>query len=114
MRKSLSFTTLEYLRSATLMPLQPARKVLQEPPPAVEREFPPLRCAGVDISVRVIARLSEDGAWRGRFVFGTDGTSVPTEIPTAEILCAATESDLWAAARGLGPHHLRGLLQSLT
>ncbi len=110
MRKSLSFTTLEYLRSATLMPLQPARKVLQEAPPSVEREFPPLRCAGVDISVRVIARLSEDGAWRGRFLFGEDDATVPT----AEILCAATESDLWAAARGLGPHHLRGLLQSLT
>jgi len=110
LRKSLSFTTLEYLRSATLMPLQPARKVLQEPPPPIEREFPPLRFAGVDISVRVIARLSEDGAWRGRFVFGE-----PEEtVPTAEILCAATESDLWAAARGLGPHHLRGLFQSLT
>ena len=110
MRKSLSFTSLEYLRSATLMPLQPARKVLQEPPPPIEREFPPLRVAGVDITVRVIARLSEDGAWRGRFLFGEAGST----LPTAEILCAATESDLWAAARGLGPHHLRGLLQSLT
>ena len=92
------------------MPLQPARKLLQEPPPPIEREFPPLRVAGVDITVRVIARLAEDGVWRGRIVFGTDGSSVPT----AEILCAASESDLWAAARGLGPHHLRGLLQSLT
>ena len=92
------------------MPLQPARKVLQEPPPPIERDFPPLRVAGVDITVRVIARLSEDGAWRGRFLFGAPDST----LPTAEILCAATESDLWAAARGLGPHHLRGLLQSLT
>ena len=93
------------------MPLQPARKVLQEPPPPIEREFPPLRVAGVDISVRVTARLAEDGAWRGRIVFvGTGGPPVLT----AEILCAASESDLWAAARGLGPHHLRGLFQSLT
>lgn len=97
------------------MPLQPARKLLQEPPPPIEREFPPLRFAGVDIPVRVIARLAEDGAWRGRIVFGGTGeTPVPAGVPTAEILCAATESDLWAAARGLGPHHLRGLLQSLT
>lgn len=97
------------------MPLQPARKLLQEPPPPIEREFPPLRAAGADIAVRVIARLSEDGAWRGRFVFGGTGeTPIPTAISTAEILCAATESDLWASARGLGPHHLRGLLQSLT
>ncbi|HVX88451.1 MAG TPA: hypothetical protein VG940_05945 [Gemmatimonadales bacterium] len=97
------------------MPLQPARKLLQDPPPPIEREFPPLRHSGVDIAVRVIARLAEDGVWRGRIVFEmTDGTSVVTPVPTAEILCAASESDLWAAARGLGPHHLRGLLQSLT
>ena len=92
------------------MPLQPARKVVLDPPPSIEREFPPLRVAGIDISVRVIARLSEDGAWRGRFQFGgPDG-----ECHTAEILCAAHEADLWAAARGLGPHHLRGLYSSLT
>ena len=96
------------------MPLQPARKVVPEPPPPIEREFPPLRLAGADIAVRVIARLADDGVWRGRFVFCTDGTSAPAEVPTAEILCAATESDLWAAARGLGPHHLRGLYASLT
>jgi hypothetical protein len=93
------------------MPLQPARKLLQDPPPPIEREFPPLRFSGVDITVRVIARLAEDGVWRGRIVFGGMDE---TPVPTAEILCAASESDLWAAARGLGPHHLRGLLQSLT
>lgn len=92
------------------MPLQPARKVIQDPPPSIERDFPPLRVAGIDIPVRVIARLAEDGAWRGRFLFGTpDGA-----LQTAEILCAAHESDLWANARGLGPHHLRGLYTSLT
>lgn len=110
MRKSLSFTTLEYLGIHALMPLQPARKVIQDPPPPIEREFPPLRVAGVDISVRVIARLSEDGMWRGRLVFTHD----VGDIPTAEILCARTEPDLWAFARALGPHHLRGLYQSLT
>ncbi|HTK55543.1 MAG TPA: hypothetical protein VL295_01880 [Gemmatimonadales bacterium] len=92
------------------MPLQPARKVVQDPPPPIERDFPPLLAAGVDIPVRVIARLSEDGVWRGRIVFG--GTFGP--VLTAEILCAASESDLWASARGLGPHHLRSLFQSLT
>lgn len=92
------------------MPLQPARKVIQDPPPPIEREFPPLLASGVDIPVRVIARLTEDGMWRGRIVFG--GTS--GDVPTAEILYAANESDLWASARGLGPHHLRGLFQSLT
>jgi hypothetical protein len=97
------------------MPLQTARKVIQDPPPCIERDFPPLLAAGVDIPVRVIARLSEDGVWRGRIVFGGTGeTPVPTAVLTAEILCASTESDLWASARGLGPHHLRSLFQSLT
>jgi len=92
------------------MPQQPARKVILDPPPPVEREFPPLRASGIDIAVRVIARLTEDGMWRGRIVFtGPDG-----EAPTAEILCARTEADLWAFARDLGPHHLRGLFGSLT
>lgn len=92
------------------MPLQPARKVALDPPPSIERDFPPLRVAGIDIPVRVIARLAEDGAWRGRIVFGDDDPPVAT----AEILCAAYEADLWASARGLGPHHLRGLYLSLT
>lgn len=110
LRKSLSFTTLEYLDPPSLMPLQPARKVVLDPPPCIERDFPPLRVAGIDIPVRVIARLAEDGAWRGRFLFGAP----EGECRTAEILCAAHESDLWASARGLGPHHLRGLYLSLT
>ena len=92
------------------MPQQSARKVIQDPPPPIERDFPPLLAAGVDIPVRVIARLSEDGMWRGRLIFAP-GLG---EISTAEILCARTEPDLWAFARALGPHHLRGLYQSLT
>ena len=92
------------------MPLQPARKVVQDPPPSIERDFPPLRVAGIDIPVRVIARLAEDGMWRGRIHFGDDAAC----IATAEILCAVHEADLWASARGLGPHHLRGLYLSLT
>jgi hypothetical protein len=90
--------------------MQPARKVLQDPPPPIEREFPPLRVSGVDIAVRVIARLTEDGMWRGRLVFADPDR----EITTAEILCARNEPDLWGSARALGPHHLRGLYQSLT
>lgn len=92
------------------MALQPARKVALDPPPSIERDFPPLRVVGIDISVRVIARLSEDGMWRGRIHFGEEAA----RIATAEILCAAHEADLWASARGLGPHHLRGLYLSLT
>jgi hypothetical protein len=48
--------------------------------------------------------------WRGRLIFA----SGEQEINTAEILCARTEPDLWGSARALGPHHLRGLYQSLT
>ncbi len=92
------------------MPQRPVRKFIQDPPPPIEREFPPLRTSGTDIAVRVIARLSEDGMWRGRIVFsGAQG-----DVPTAEILCAGTESDLWSFARDLGPHHLRGLYAALT
>jgi hypothetical protein len=91
------------------MPRSPARKLAQEAPPLIEREFPPLRSEGIDLAVRVTARLADDGVWRGRFTFG----DFDPPCRTAEILCAATESDLWAAARGLGPHHLRDLFRSL-
>ena len=48
--------------------------------------------------------------WRGRLLFG------PPEapVPTAEILCAASEADLWQAVHGLNVHHLRDLYRSVT
>ena len=48
LRKSLVFTSLGYLAQSPLMPQQPARKVILDPPPPVERQFPPLRAAGID------------------------------------------------------------------
>jgi hypothetical protein len=92
------------------MPLQPARKVALDPPPSIERDFPPIRSAGIDIAVRVTARLAPDGVWRGRILF----YAPELECATAEILCGATESDLWGSARALGPHHFRVLFESLT
>ena len=50
----------------------------------------------------------------GDFIQDTTFRTYEGDVPTAEILCAASEADLWAAARGLGPHHLRSLFQSLT
>jgi hypothetical protein len=73
-------------------------------------ELPTLRWTSAAVPVHVAVRRDEDGMWRGRLLFG------PPEapVPTAEILCAASEADLWQAVHGLNVHHLRDLYRSVT
>jgi hypothetical protein len=78
----------------------------------VVHELPPLKVGGAEVPVRLAAWRSEDGLWRGRLIFGaTDGPDAPG---TADIFCAATESDLWQSVRDLREHHVRDLYRSIS
>lgn len=94
------------------MPAQPAR--YQAASPALDQvvhDLPPIRFDGQPIDIRVSVRRTEDGIWRGRVLFGAEGTEA--ERSTAEIFCATSEPDLWQAVRDLRDHHLRDLYRSL-
>lgn len=60
--------------------------------------------------VRLAAWRAEDGTWRGRLIFGSPDAEGSA---TADIFCAATESDLWESVRDLREHHFRDLYRSL-
>jgi len=93
------------------MPGQPARYNAPDSPEAVVHDLPPIRFDGQLIAIRLQVRLSEDGIWRGRVLFGAPDTEA--ERSTAEIFCATSEPDLWQAVRDLRDHHLRDLYRSL-
>ena len=93
------------------MPAQPARYA---PPPATEtvvHDLPPIPFDGQPIDIRLTVRRTEDGIWRGRIMFGAEGTEA--ERSSAEIFCATSEPDLWQSVRDLRDHHLRDLYRSL-
>jgi hypothetical protein len=93
------------------MPAQSVRFGPSDPTEPVIHELPPLRVSGVDVPVRLAVRRSEDGVWRGRFLFGVaDGDDLVT---TAEIFCGPNEADLWEAVRDLREHHIRDLYRSI-
>ena len=92
------------------MAANPARYGIPKSEPVVH-ELPPFQVAGAPVFVRLAAWRTEDGTWRGRLVFGPMGTD---GAATADIFCAATESDLWESVRDLREHHLRDLYRSLT
>ena len=95
------------------MNLQPARHSARDPREPSLHELAPFRFDGLTIEVRVAVLRGEDGVWRGRLAFigGADGPDVTRE--TAEIFCAATETELWQSVQGLGTHHVRDLYRSL-
>ena len=91
------------------MAANPARYGIPKSDP-VMHELPGFRVAGVLIPVRLAAWRIGDGSWRGRLLFGQiNGQG----LATADIFCAATESDLWESVRDLGEHHFRDLYRSL-
>ena len=92
------------------MPAQPARHTVAPQSPVVH-ELSPIRFDGHDVPVRLAVRRSDDGAWRGRVLFGAEDTE--GERATAEIFCATSEEDLWLSVRDLRDHHLRDLYRSL-
>src|SRR5258706_7861592 len=92
----------------------PAHPVRYSPAAALDQvvhALPPIRFDGQPIDIRLSVRRTEDGIWRGRVLFGAEGTEA--ERSTAEIFCATSEPDLWQAARDLRDHHLRDLYRSL-
>lgn len=93
------------------MPAQPARHHLADARDAVVHDLIPIRFDGQDIPVRLAVRLTPDGIWRGRVLFGAPNTEL--ERTTAEIFCATSEQDLWQSVRDLREHHLRDLYRSL-
>jgi hypothetical protein len=92
------------------MAANPARFGLPKSGEPVIHELPPIHIGTTEVSVRLAAWRAEDGAWRGRLVFGPRETDGPA---TADIFCATTESDLWESVRDLREHHLRDLYRSL-
>lgn len=93
------------------MSAQPARQAVPALPEAVVHDLPPIRFEGQSVAIRLMIRHAEDGAWRGRIVFGLEDTE--HERATAEIFCALSEQDLWLSVRDLRDHHLRDLYRSL-
>jgi len=93
------------------MPAQPARYQASPALDQVVHDLPPIRFDGQPIDIRLSVRRTEDGIWRGRVLFGAEGTEA--ERSTAEIFCASSEPDLWQAVRDLRDHHLRDLYRSL-
>jgi len=93
------------------MSANPARFGSPKTNEPVVHDLAPLRVAGVEVRIQLAAWRSDDGLWRGRLVFGVaDQTDARA---TADIFCAATESDLWQSVRDLREHHLRDLYRSL-
>lgn len=88
----------------------PLRSVVHDPREPVVHEIAPLRFAGLTITVRVRIHRSDEGGWRGRLQFA-DETGAERE--TAEILCGATEEELWQSVLSLRPYHLHDLYRSL-
>jgi hypothetical protein len=92
------------------MTAQPYRLIASDHREPVVHELSPLRLADQIITLHLILRRSDDGAWRGRLLFQhPEGR----ECETAEIFCGATEDELWQSVRGLRDHHLRALYLSL-
>ena len=93
------------------MPAQPARYAPAAATDTVVQDLPPIRFDGQPIDIRLLLRRTEDGIWRGRIMFGAEGTEM--ERSSAEIFCASSEQDLWQSVRDLRDHHLRDLYRSL-
>ena len=88
----------------------PARHGTTRSSDPVIHELPPFNAGSIEVPVRLAAWRAEDGTWRGRLIFGAQDTQ---GAATADIFCAATESELWESVRDLGEHHFRDLYRSL-
>ena len=92
------------------MAANPARYGVPKSNEPVIHELPALHTGNTEVLVRLAAWRCEDGAWRGKLVFGPPEAE---EASTADIFCAPTESELWESVRDLREHHLRDLYRSL-
>ena len=94
------------------MALQTVLPPTRDPREPTQHSLDPIRVAGQTIYLSLTIRRDDDGAWRGRLRF-VDQDDSRRERRTAEILCGASEEDVWMAVRHLGDHHLRDLYRSL-
>src|SRR5437879_13876542 len=81
------------------MPAQPARYTPAAATDTVVHDLPPIRFDGQPIDIRLSLRRTEDGFWRGRILFGAEGTEA--ERSSAETFCAGTEPERGQAGRDL-------------
>jgi len=93
------------------MPANPVRYGLSNPNEPSLHDLPPVRYGATLIAVQVEVRRAEDGTWRGRLMFLPPNAEAPAT--TSEILCGASENELWESVRDLRDHHLRDLYRSL-
>jgi hypothetical protein len=93
------------------MPANPVRYGVPNASDPQIHELPPLRYGTALVAVRVEVRRADDGTWRGRLMFQAAGSE--TAASTGEILCGASENELWESVRDLRDHHLRDLYRSL-
>jgi hypothetical protein len=93
------------------MPAQSVRYGVPDPAEPVVHDLSPIRYGGQDVPVRLVVRRTDDGVWRGRFLFG--GADPELARATAEIFCGLSEADLWQSVRDLREHHLRDLCRSV-
>jgi hypothetical protein len=87
------------------------RPPTRDPHEPVHHELDPLRFAGQLVSLSLILRRADDGAWRGRLRFVDADSNRQRE--TVEIFCAQSEAELWESLRELRDHHIRDLYRSL-
>jgi hypothetical protein len=94
------------------MPANPVRYGVPNPTEPTIHDLAPVRIGAAIVGVQVEMRRAEDGSWRGRLLFVSP--DAPAPATTGEILCGATENELWESVRVLGDHHLRDLYRSVT
>jgi len=82
------------------MPAQPARYTPAAATDTVVHDLPRFALTGNPSTSELSLRRTEDGIWRGRIMFGAEGTEA--ERSSAEIFCAGSEQDLWQSVRDCG------------
>ena len=92
--------------------VDPARFGITNPAEPAVHDLAPFRFGDISVAVRVVIRKSDDGAWRGRLLFGPGAPE--DAVKTAEIFFAPTEADLWTDIHNLRTHHFQDLYRSLT
>ena len=93
------------------MPANPVRYGIPNPADPTVHDLPPVRFGAALVGVQVEMRRAEDATWRGRLLFASP--NAPAPLGTGEILCGASENELWESVRDLRDHHLRDLYRSL-
>jgi hypothetical protein len=95
------------------MNLQSIRTPARDPREPVTHLLDPVQVEGRSVTICLVVRLAEDGAWRGRLRFLDDADTL-AGCETAEIFCGDTEDELWQGVQRLREHHFRDLFRSLS